>query len=374
MSAMPEYDATAGFPKEHVGAFGKVAADLKLVVSSRELNPMCTDLVLESYAAKGFHIKAKTCEWGPMAGFVLEDPRFTKASQDAKKQQEDIEKAFKDGSYCVPVFVSNARLEKLAARNVITRQPGPNGAVKVTATPTGASTSYEFILVKTAAAPAGASEPMWGVYYAPTLRPIRAAARKPLLINAPLESGLEPVTGMVNGENGDGKLGVRSAVAGDYDLWCIFPSDSTPDIGLGIRSMPLRATIAPTAGPWVKQQAAAAGLVFSSPAQKLQMAAKQEDKHLGNISLGVMKVRARLNEACQGAGYKAGNVVQHSDYGGNPFGTIDYPLIFFIPKLPSTQVEVKVARDLNSLKDILRLITKYGFHVKLNPAWSVPSF
>ena len=85
MSLMPEYDATAGFPPPHVGAFKRVAARNKMVISSRELNPLCTDLVLENYAAKGFHIKAKTCDWGPMAGFVLEDPRFTKASQDTKK-------------------------------------------------------------------------------------------------------------------------------------------------------------------------------------------------------------------------------------------------------------------------------------------------
>jgi hypothetical protein len=68
---MPEYDATAGFPTVHIEAFKRVAARNKMVVSSRELNPLCTDLVLENYAAKGFHIKAKTCDWGPMAGFVL---------------------------------------------------------------------------------------------------------------------------------------------------------------------------------------------------------------------------------------------------------------------------------------------------------------
>jgi hypothetical protein len=81
MSKMPEYDATAGFPKVHVDAFKSVACRNKSVISSRELNPLCTDLVLEGYAAKGFHIKAKTCDWGPMAGFVPEDYRFTKGKQ-----------------------------------------------------------------------------------------------------------------------------------------------------------------------------------------------------------------------------------------------------------------------------------------------------
>src|SRR5215468_7376459 len=108
MSLMPEYDATAGFPSQHVEAFKRVALRNKMVISSRELNPLCTDLVLENYAAKGFHIKAKTCDWGPMAGFVLEDPRFTKASQDAKKQEADIQHAFEADALCSPVHISEA--------------------------------------------------------------------------------------------------------------------------------------------------------------------------------------------------------------------------------------------------------------------------
>src|ERR1700690_1180494 len=91
---MPEYDATAGFPQVHITAFQTVASRNRFVISSRMLNPLCTDLVLEGYAAKGFHIKAKTCDWGPMAGFVPEDHRFTKGTQKIEDQKRDIAKPF----------------------------------------------------------------------------------------------------------------------------------------------------------------------------------------------------------------------------------------------------------------------------------------
>ena len=68
-----------------------------MVIASRQLNPLCTDLMMEGYAAKGFHIKAKTCDWGPMAGFVALDPCFTKASQCLVKQKAAVIKAVADG-------------------------------------------------------------------------------------------------------------------------------------------------------------------------------------------------------------------------------------------------------------------------------------
>jgi hypothetical protein len=69
--------------------------------------------------------------------------------------------------------------------------------------------------------------------------------------------------------------------------------------------------------------------------------------------------------------------VQHSDYGGNPFGDIDYPLIFFVPDANFLTVDVRVvgqSEGLPKLKQVLKEIDKRGFVVKLNPAWSVPNF
>jgi len=67
-----------GMPISHGEVFQRVANQTRCVIASRAVGKWATGLLLESYATKGFHNKAKSCPWGPMAGFVMADPRFTK--------------------------------------------------------------------------------------------------------------------------------------------------------------------------------------------------------------------------------------------------------------------------------------------------------
>jgi hypothetical protein len=394
MSKMPEYDATAGFPSVHVEAFQRVACKNKMIISSRELNPLCTDLVLEGYAAKGFHIKAKTCDWGPMAGFVPEDPRFTKGKQKVEDQQRDIGKAFEHGARCTPLFISDARLKKLIERQIVAVTSRTGDRCEVTATPEG-GTTYKFIVAKQQGI-SGCPPDAWGIYYEPGQQGKPATYNRNTLPNFPRPGELLPVNGMTN-PNPDTSLGARAAVAGDYDLWCVFPHSSIGDSGIDNRMMPLKATLVSNPamgggtmariaqqvgvnvggpqqpGAFVTQQAKAAGVVWQDKNQLIQTATQKEDKHLGNISQTIMKIRQELNQECKAAG---GDVVQHSDYGGNPFGTIDYPLIFFVPDpgMSFAQATYSVASDMGGLKNVLRDAQKKNYVLKLNPAWSVPMF
>lgn len=368
---MPEYDATAGFPPVHVTAFKNVACRKKVVISSRELNPLCTDLVLEGYAAKGFHIKAKTCDWGPMAGFVPEDHRFTKGSQNLESQKKEIGTAFTEHhAKCVPLFISDARLKKLAERGLMTITASRNHVHDVTANPDGGA-AYKFVLVQTTSSPPGCEEPMWAINY-DLEQSEEASPARSVVDGIPRGmAGPKPVYGMVNPHSADG-LGVRTAVAGDYDLWCVFPHSSDSMADYNSRPMGLRATLPKSAGSFVTQQAAKAGLIYGSKEQFLE-ATKKEDQHLGNISDGIRKIRAELNHECAS---KGGDVVQHSDYGGNPFGAIDYPLIFFIPD-PATGFKAAgapVAHNMADLKRILHEITNKKYVLKLNPAWVIPNY
>jgi Anthrax toxin LF subunit len=393
MSKMPEYDATAGFPQVHVQAFNRVACRFKMVIASRELNPLCTDLVLEGYAAKGFHIKAKTCDWGPMAGFVPEDPRFTKGKQNPEDQRRDIGKAFEHGARCAPLFIDDARLQKLIDREIVKVAKKTGDRCEVTAAPEGGQ-DYTFILVKQHGI-AGCAAEAWGIYYQPGQQGLPATYNQHALPHFPRPGDLLPVNGMTNPDP-DTKLGARAAVAGDYDLWCVFPHSSVKDSGIENRMMPLKATlisnpamgggtmaklmaqqgenmkIPQQPGAFVTQQAKAAGFVWKDKAQLIATANQKEDQHLGNISQTIMKIRAALNQECKSAG---GDVVQHSDYGGNPFGSIDYPLIFFIPDPPNfSMAGFEVADNLADLKNILRNLQKKDYLLKLNPAWSVPLY
>src|SRR5262245_43653561 len=396
MSKMPEYDPTAGFPKGHVEAFKGVACRNKSVISSRELNPLCTDLVLEGYAAKGFHIKAKTCDWGPMAGFVPEDYRFTKGKQNPDDQKRDIDKAFGHDANCVPLFISEERFQKLRQRGLMNVTSQKGHVCEVTASPEGGATNFRFTLVKLMALLPGCETTMWTINYHPQQSSELSGARRVKPGEAPKWPGLKPVYGMTN-PNPEEKLGVKAAVAGDYDLWCVFPHQSLGGSGIADRLMPLRASLVSGArsgatmqkllnqfgsaedrlpakpGQFVSGQAASAKLIFGSPGERSKLAEQKEDKHLGNISHAIMKIRNELNAACAS---KAGNVVQHSDYGGNPFATIDFPLIFFVPDAANSfsHAEALVASNMIELRGILRNIERQGYVLKLNPAWSIPLY
>ena len=58
-----------------------MADRLNYAILFRPVGAHCTRLLEESYAAKGFRIDTKSCDWGPMRGFVCVDPRLSKGGR-----------------------------------------------------------------------------------------------------------------------------------------------------------------------------------------------------------------------------------------------------------------------------------------------------
>jgi len=58
----------AGFLATHADAFLEVANEHNSIIMSRAPGKFTPGLISEGYASKGFHNKAKSCNWGPMAG------------------------------------------------------------------------------------------------------------------------------------------------------------------------------------------------------------------------------------------------------------------------------------------------------------------
>lgn len=357
-----DYYETAGFPFLHIEAFKEVSSRNRMVISSRELNPCCTDLLLEGYSAKGFHIKAKTCDWGPMAGFVPVDERFTKSGHPFTQQYLSIQDALGHRAGQVPLIISTNRLNRLrgaGAFNSLVKIAA--GTLKVTAHSPDCRTVHTFVLSKR-------PDNHWFVCYAD--KPVQASCQH----TVPTTIGTYySVIGLTNPSRTT-SCDFKAAVCGDYDLWCVFPYSSLKAPGINDRAMPLRATLVGRAAKRpdgkIASLAQRAELVFNSPAQIAQVAATKEDKQLGNISAAINRIRTELNTRCRPGGPP---VVMHSDYGGHPFGIIDYPIIFFIP-IPSEEfrtVEHEVARNILDLRRILKKIEKFGYRINLNPAWTV---
>ncbi len=71
-----------GIPEEHAKVFLKVAKEKNVVIMTRTPGSACGMLLKQNYDAKSFWVKSKSCDWGPMAGFVCLDPLLNKSSID----------------------------------------------------------------------------------------------------------------------------------------------------------------------------------------------------------------------------------------------------------------------------------------------------
>lgn len=346
----------SGMPEEHGKCFQEVANDTKCVLSSRAVGKYATRLLREGYSTKGFHNKAKSCNWGPMAGFVLSDPRFTKrgASRDDREtQRTDLFKAFKHGAQEIQVFITEAR------RFELMKLTGGGGGPCIYPAPSdvlpgdddnkyyfGPSPNGEqmlFLLRRTSNAPGAFGKPLWGVFYAlvekrlPSKLGMRTRARGDYL----------PVTAMVDPNCSTATQGTyRSATTGDYDLFAIFPRMSAyKPFGIDKRPVPQSDR-------------------FKVP---ISQYIKHEDPDMGNITLRARTIVATLNRRIIMEGYQGGNVVHHSDEGGRPgVDEIDS----FIGFIPGKQAPYFVdEKDADGFKAFVAICTKLGYQAAFNPGW-----
>jgi hypothetical protein len=108
-----------GFPETHTGAFLQIAKDHDCVILTRTPGGSAGGLLRDGYDAKSFHIKAKSCNWGPMSGFLCLDPLMTKTGQEgAKDNLESNHKSLHDGyegkyAAVTPIRISADRIQWL---------------------------------------------------------------------------------------------------------------------------------------------------------------------------------------------------------------------------------------------------------------------
>ncbi|MEM7188183.1 MAG: anthrax toxin-like adenylyl cyclase domain-containing protein [Pseudomonadota bacterium] len=347
-----------GIPLTHQQAFQEVANAQRCIIMSRAVGTACTQLIEEGYSSKGFHIKAKSCNWGPMSGFVLEDPNLTKRRPDeVEKQQHDLEHAFKDwDAKATPLYITDARRRNLEGQGVIILAGGgsnakvywgkqyPGGGVGDDAHK--ALRSMRFVLRKTDGntlknAP---SKDMWAVRYHDESQAVHAGSIK--------DSGA--VYAMVNPANlgGRGAGGVRTAVTGDYDLFslCVRRDLYRPG-GVGQRGHDARMVSVPKLEKNIKAKKQDVG----------------EDIHMGNMSPRHHDVKNALNTAFQRRGYAGGNMVHHSDEAGRPFiDDVDMPLFAVVPGQPNPWG----FENLGDLREFWASWIRTGQYVAfVNPHW-----
>jgi hypothetical protein len=118
-----------GIPRTHSEAFLAAAETSGCVILTRTPGVACTMLLSEGYDGKCFHIKGKSCNWGPMAGFVCLDPLLNKSG--LKMALYNLRQHFK--SVTVPyenkragdihLMITDSRVNWLVREGYIARDP-----------------------------------------------------------------------------------------------------------------------------------------------------------------------------------------------------------------------------------------------------------
>jgi hypothetical protein len=331
-----------GMPVSHGRVFQRVANEEKAVIASRAVGKWATGLLLESYATKGFHNKAKSCPWGPMAGFVMADPRFTK-NPDIEGQRRDLVKAVKSGGSEAPLYITDER--KKALEGALGRIVKIGGNINETLYKATSQTGNDmhFVLRRTMNAPGANGKILWAVLYGPSERRLSNDLVSPNKMSA--NGDLLPVMAMVDPDcPPDVKLTYRAATTGDYDLWAVFPKrESYSRTGADKRMVP-------------------GSDRFKQP---LKDFIANEDEHKGNLTPRIRRISEEINKGVRNIGYRGGDVVHHSDEAGRPMiNDIDFPCIAFVPGDPWPHA-------LETVHDLKLFIAglKSQYVLGLNPGW-----
>ena len=406
-----------GMPDAFAEQFLAVAEQMKTIIISRASGKYAKTLIEESYASKGFHNKAKSCNWGPMAGFVNEEPIFSKVglySEGQAKQKKAIAKAKKVGASTIRLMISDARRQWLEDNNLISLVSDSN--------PDGGDVAVQQFVE---ASSVGTHRPQVKKYTAvlrhvngdPT--PLDRAANMTFFLRRRWELKSDGKTTSVGGtwvdqqlwevfyqDPNEAILPVMAMVDPNFKNYTeiTFPEHklaTTADFDLFATwayAAKIRSEIARMRSEGKTEDADAFERVFKKmdmrPASTLMLknydyTGQFEDSELGNITPRLRLAKRYLNEAFRtNCGYVAGEIVHHSDEAGRPaMEEIDMPIIIFLPKDsgleakyghsilviegdPITSSTSAASINKQEFKTFVDDCLFAGYKVSLNPGWA----
>jgi len=416
--------AMVGYPANHGRIFQQVADQLDTIILGREVGSACTGLIEEGYALKGFRVDTKSCDWGPMRGFVCTDPRLNKEGtakvafnreytghamsghvDAAYTGHEHITHAHLQTEWVAgykPIIISQGRVDALTAGNHIAPTATDGGHLVGRNTKGGVELRWRLIPVRDVIKfreSAGANKAVETLYAA---TPNKDGEHYLLCVNrfgdTPWQESVggiasisvtvarqrfEVVQGLTN--PGTDALGFKACVTGDYDLFGVWPRvrqlNALPRPSAHqLNTSPLARSPAAIGSGFPQGRFVAPQLADARP---LDRAGGKEHFQLGNISNRVKVVKTLLNTQLQfrfGADFKGGQCVHHSDEVGNPNPalqkTLDksMPVVAFVPT--SGGIVLRTPWGISTVVDFYSFAVKCyvgGFFVQLRENWK-PAF
>jgi hypothetical protein len=345
---------TIGMPNAHMEAFLTVARQQQCVIMVRATGPTCHGLLEEGYDTKGYRIHGKSCDWGPMAGFVMRDPRLNKyglgkADFNRAKHKEAIEDDAEGQGWkasTTPLVISQRRVDWLRARGHITVV---DKGRHLDGTADRAGVKFNYTLVREA-----------GGLYSVCFDHSRGGARwvqetgQPHRVYHPWNSQYEPMLAMTNPPGyGLAPSAARhlNAITGDYDLFAVWPYRENYNARAGGDDHRPLGTVRGSNSKAERDNVEHLERRFTDSGQGTK---------LGNITNRIYLVCQIINSIV------GRSVLWHSDEAARPFlDDVDLPVMAFNPAGSYFGIET-----IDDFKMFIAACVADGIHVSLSNAWA----
>jgi hypothetical protein len=359
VSGLTRVTSRTGLVAEHLPKLQALAERENLIIAFRPVERYATQLIAEGYPTKDFHIKGKSSDWGPMAGFIPVDQTFSKLNGRPRAIEKFNAKVLESlnlppdrpggaaRAASGPLTVSEARLQYLAEQGLITLRPGP-----------GERGTLE-------------ARGRDGRDYTFTAIPERGGYR--------IEHDGMPLYVLCD-------LATRKGITADYDLLLV-----APHIGEygELDGVPLKDTSHDVFKARMENYASfKAGGVDALPAplrdaylDPAKFYAKAH-KDMGNTSARTIALIPKLNRALgranelhesalPAASRPGPPLVHHGADAANPFTEpgANYPATFFFPSQIGELEKVVLVENSQALAYVIQQAKDQGYQVPLNPQW-----
>ncbi len=362
-----------GMPFSHRQAFLSVARDQKCVIMVRATGPTCHGLLEEGYDTKGYRIHGKSCDWGPMAGFVMRDPRLNKyglgkENFNREKHKEAIELDHEGQGWkasTTALKISEGRIAWLRGKGLISTVKKAERYHGSAAHPSGIK--FDYCLIPEKDNPA-----LYGVYFDMTTHNKWKQEGVPVVQYHPKwGASYEPMIAMTNPpEHRSYRTETHlNAITGDYDLFAVWPFVGSYDASpYGPDHRPL-GTVKGSVGKAERANVDKLERNFSEFEKNsktggiptgIKPGTKQGTK-LGNITPRIYMICQLINSILGKQ-----QVLWHSDEAARPFlDDVDLPVIAFTPLGNAVGIET-----IFDFKVFISFCEKEGIKVTLSNAWA----
>lgn len=323
-----------GLLTSHLQPLEKLASQINCIIAIRPVEKIASQLIMAGHPTKNLHIKGKSASWGPQAGMICVDQKFSKLEASDKKTIDQFNISIKqclqlNHASNVQLSISKTHLSYLLNQGLVTLGLEINDRISIEAkAPSGEN--YTFLGVRD-------QNDYYRIFY----------NEAPIEVLAP-NSHMPPFTA-------------------DYDLLLVAPHISE----IGPQDRLLIPDVAyPIFGRKLKQyQSLPNNLEMIRDYYSEQHFYSKVDPDMGNVSRRVRNIVPLINSAlnCR----PKFEVVHHGADNSNPATdmTSNYPATFFLPKPLATFKKISIIHDKTELIQMVQAIKDAYYHPPLNPLW-----